>query len=429
MINSSGESLLKLINNVLDMSKMDQGKQQKESEAFFFNELIDRSKKLFAHFEKKQDVEVFFSVSCEKNYKIQSDKAKIVQIINNLGYNAFKFTHRGHVDIHLSLDRDSIMSHLVIKVKDTGIGMSSELLDKVFDEFTQADNSMSRPYRGTGLGLSICQSLTRVLGGTIRAHSVLDVGSEFVVDLPVEVVDEKALFPPDRKTPSVRVISEHRYAKQLIMTELMSVGVFDHEGDIVLYYASEMDSVKNDHPLEHNPSIIYGDVSLNKTAPNQAVRLSKPYDLFGLLNCLMTMTSADEGQPTPSATLPKIDRFSVLLVEDIHLNQVVARKMLTMFNAEVSAVNNGKECLDALEHQQFDIIFMDIQMPVMDGLEAIRFIKERNLAPGTPILALTANTFESDVQTYLDQGFDDVLPKPFKLEWMRELIVKYRVNT
>ena len=204
MINSSGEHLLKLINNVLDLSKIEQGKSKLESDEFFISELIDVSKTVFINFDKQQAVDVFFSVSLDRNYKIKSDKTKLVQIINNLGYNALKFTESGHVEIHISLSSESL--HIV--VKDTGIGMTQEQLDKVFQEFTQADDSITRKYGGTGLGLSICQSLVNLLGGAISVESSLGEGSEFSIEVPVSITDSAPLVSDKLATGSVRVVSD-----------------------------------------------------------------------------------------------------------------------------------------------------------------------------------------------------------------------------
>ena len=158
MINSSGEHLLKLINNVLDLSKIEKGRSAISYDDFYISELIDVSKTVFVNFDKQHEVEVFYSTGLTSNYKIRSDKTKLVQIINNLGYNALKFTEKGFVDLSISIMKQEDQTQLNICVKDSGIGMTQEQLDKVFQEFTQADESITRKYGGTGLGLSICQS-------------------------------------------------------------------------------------------------------------------------------------------------------------------------------------------------------------------------------------------------------------------------------
>ncbi|NOH60645.1 ATP-binding protein [Vibrio sp. RE88] len=427
MINRSGDHLLKLINNVLDLSKIEQGKSKLEQEDFYLSELVDISKTVFINFDKKHDVEVFFSLSLESNFKIRSDRTKLVQIINNLGYNAIKFTASGYVDINVALRREGQSGQLIITVKDTGIGMAAEQLEKVFQEFTQGDDSITRKYGGTGLGLSICQSLASLLGGTIDVRSVPDAGSEFTVDIPVEIVEDKPLMSASRLLPSVRVVSENHYAAELITSELQQLGLYDPEGEVSLCFLSH-DGIEDDilhiQKQSNGPIIVYGNINTHPSVMDNLSLLSKPYDLFSLIQCL-----EDKGQTHQQAEqVPTAERnggLSVMVVEDIRMNQIVAAKMLMTLEAQVTTANNGQECLDLLHEQHFDIIFMDIQMPVMDGLEALRQIKQRNLAPDTAIIALTANTFESDVQNYLQQGFDNVLPKPFKLDWLRGMLNKY----
>ncbi|NOI59237.1 ATP-binding protein [Vibrio coralliilyticus] len=426
MINSSGEHLLKLINNVLDLSKIEQGKSKLERDEFFISELIDVSKTVFINFDKQQAVDVFFSVSLDRNYKIKSDKTKLVQIINNLGYNALKFTESGHVEIHISLSSESGMLHIV--VKDTGIGMTQEQLDKVFQEFTQADDSITRKYGGTGLGLSICQSLVNLLGGAISVESSLGEGSEFSIEVPVSITDSAPLVSDKLATGSVRVVSDNRYATELISKELNKLELYDAHGDSVLCYLRSDDVLENTlkqaHCRDDQTLIVYGNINTTLPPSENMTLLSKPYDLFSLLDCLQAMAKTDSKQERTVGG-DDVSGVSVMLVEDIRMNQIVAQKMLATLEAEVTTVNNGQECVDLLNHEHFDIIFMDIQMPVMDGLEALKQIKRDNLAPDTAIIALTANTFESDVQNYLEQGFDNVLPKPFKLEWLKGMLEKH----
>ncbi|MGY3689779.1 ATP-binding protein [Vibrio coralliilyticus] len=426
MINSSGEHLLKLINNVLDLSKIEQGKSKLDSDEFFISELIDVSKTVFINFDKQQAVDVFFSVSLDRNYKIKSDKTKLVQIINNLGYNALKFTESGHVEIHISLSSESGMLHIV--VKDTGIGMTQEQLDKVFQEFTQADDSITRKYGGTGLGLSICQSLVNLLGGAISVESSLGEGSEFSIEVPVSITDSAPLASDKLATGSVRVVSDNRYATELIIKELNKLELYDAHGDSVLCYLRSDDVLENTlkqaHCRDDQTLIVYGNINTTLPPSENMTLLSKPYDLFSLLDCLQAMAKTDSKQERTVGG-DDVSGVSVMLVEDIRMNQIVAQKMLATLEAEVTTVNNGQECVDLLNHEHFDIIFMDIQMPVMDGLEALKQIKRDNLAPDTAIIALTANTFESDVQNYLEQGFDNVLPKPFKLEWLKGMLEKH----
>ncbi|MBU2896635.1 ATP-binding protein [Vibrio hepatarius] len=426
MINSSGEHLLKLINNVLDLSKIEKGKSTLSNDDFYLSELIDVSKTVFINFDKQHDVEVFFSTGLKCDYKIRSDKTKLVQIINNLGYNALKFTEKGLVDMSISIARGDGQDQLNIRVKDSGIGMTQEQLDKVFQEFTQADDSITRKYGGTGLGLSICQSLVSMFGGTIQVNSTFGAGSEFSVNIPTEVIKEKPLLNPLQNKKFVQVIASNQDVRSLIISELEELDLYDSQGSTLLYYLSNGEQLdeKLNQPVEVEPESILVYCHVNTPLPlmDNARLLSKPYDLLSLVSCL-------QGTPEPNSISPSMGyeprKVSAMLVEDIRMNQIVAEKMLLTLSAEVTTVNNGQECLDMLRQKSFDIIFMDIQMPVMDGLEALQRIKTEGLAPNTPIIALTANTFDSDVEYYLEQGFSSVLGKPFKLDWLKGILDEY----
>ncbi|RSD31295.1 ATP-binding protein [Vibrio pectenicida] len=426
MINSSGEHLLKLINNVLDLSKIEKGKSTLSNDDFYLSELIDVSKTVFINFDKQHDVEVFFSTGLKSDYKIRSDKTKLVQIINNLGYNALKFTEKGLVDMSISIAREDGQTQLNIRVKDSGIGMTQEQLDKVFQEFTQADDSITRKYGGTGLGLSICQSLVSMFGGTIQVNSTFGAGSEFSVNIPTEVIKEKLLLNPLQNKKFVQVIASNQDVRSLIIGELEELGLYDSQGTTLLYYLSngeQLDEKLNQFvEVEPESILVYGHVNTPLPLMDNARLLSKPYDLLSLVSCL-------QGTPEPSSIPPSMGyeprKVSAMLVEDIRMNQIVAEKMLLTLSAEITTVNNGQECLDMLRQKSFDIIFMDIQMPVMDGLEALQRIRTEGLAPNTPIIALTANTFDSDVEYYLEQGFSSVLGKPFKLDWLKGILDEY----
>ena len=431
MINSSGEHLLKLINNVLDLSKIEKGRSAISYDDFYISELIDVSKTVFVNFDKQHEVEVFYSTGLTSNYKIRSDKTKLVQIINNLGYNALKFTEKGFVDLSISIVKQEDQTQLNICVKDSGIGMTQEQLDKVFQEFTQADESITRKYGGTGLGLSICQSLVSMFGGRIQVSSELGQGSEFVVNIPTQIVEEKPLLNPLWEKKSVQVIASRQDVRSLIIRELDALGLYDPQGSTLLYYLSNGEQLGDqlNQFAETKPDsiLVYGHLNTPMPLLDNTRLLSKPYDLLNLIDHLQDEVTLSVSTPDSdkAEAQPEQRKISAMLVEDIRMNQIVAEKMLSTLSAETTTVNNGQECLDVLRQQSFDIIFMDIQMPVMDGLEALKRIKSEGLAPNTPIIALTANTFDSDVEQYLEQGFSNVLGKPFKLEWLKGILDKH----
>ncbi|KHT47946.1 ATP-binding protein [Vibrio sinaloensis] len=418
LINRSGQHLLKLINSVLDLSKIEQGNVTLYEERFYCSELIDAAKTVFVE-AGKEDVDVFFSHQLAADYLLMADKTKLLQVITNLGYNSLKFTHHGHVEVNLTLD--SQLQRLILTVSDTGIGMSEAQLGQVFNEFTQADDSISRLYGGTGLGLSISQSLVELMGGKIDVESELEKGTTFTVRVPVMLMEQKPKVPTAATGQKVRVQASNEFAERLIKRELINADLYDEDAEMTLTYLSGREALPNEALNRHHIVLCNATMALDQ---DDVFRVSKPYDFFSVANAIGSMAMGAERVPdTDSQSFP--NSLRVLVVEDMEINQIVAQKMLSLLNVDATIVNNGQECLDCLQNQEFDVIFMDIQMPVMDGLETLKQITRHQLAPNSAIIALTANTFDSDVNAYLSAGFDDVLAKPFQLEWMREMLEKY----
>jgi len=430
MINSSGKHLLKLINSVLDISKIEQGKLKLHSETFYCSELIGLSKTIFVDM-NKANVEIFFSSQLDKDYQLVADKTKLLQIINNLSYNALKFTEQGYVDVHLSIDNTDQSRCLLLKVSDTGIGMSTEQLDKVFDEFTQADDSITRKYGGTGLGLTICQSLVNLMQGTMDVKSELGKGTEFSIAIPVQVESDKAIHCPALLEHRARVVSSHLYAKELIRNELVRLGLYDESADTTIFYLSDDSDEREINANISDPdqrSIVIADLRTTVVKSDQIVKLTKPYDVFSVLKAMSRDAQGTEKGQTEGAKVVAYG-LSALIVEDMRVNQIVAQKMLSTLHVETTTANNGLECLDIIKQRHFDIIFMDIQMPVMDGIEALKVIRQQDLAPDTAIVALTANTFDKDVMQYLELGFNDVVPKPVRMDLLQRVLDKYAPKT
>lgn len=329
----------------------------------------------------------------------------------------------------LSLERSEQATILRLKVSDTGIGMSQEQLDKVFEEFTQADDSITRKYGGTGLGLSICQSLVNLMDGSIEVESELNKGTEFSVAIPVKVEGEKAIGCVTNLESRLRVVSADFHAKELISNELKRFGLFDESGDITVYYQSGDISIDNNLPVVHDDEemiVVIADLPTSITVSDKQLKLTKPYDIFSLLSVLGSQKQSIE---QPEVSLTNSSGLSALIVEDMRVNQIVAQKMLSTLQVETTTANNGQECLDIIKQRHFDIIFMDIQMPIMDGIEALKRIRQDDLAPDTAIVALTANTFDKDVLHYLELGFNDVVPKPVRIDLVQRIVDKYAPAT
>lgn len=306
----SSKTLLTIINDILDLSKIEANKLQLESSPFNLDELIDAvvSSLQTEVDRKKLQFDVVKGSRYHKGWL--GDEVRVKQILLNICSNAVKFTEKGKVK--LIADTDS-QNFLVLTVEDTGIGMSKDMLSRLFNRFEQADKSTTRRFGGTGLGMAISQTLAQLMQGNIDVSSELAKGSKFKITLPLEQVELKV-------SPSSRSSSE---------------------------------------------------------AP----------DLAGK---------------------------TILLAEDNQINQTIFVSMMKATNANIIVANNGQEAVDMMGENNVDLVFMDIQMPVMDGLESCKIIKE--LYPKVPIVALTANVMDSDIKHYLDVGFDKHLGKPIDLK-------------
>ena len=430
MINDSGKHLLKLINSVLDLSKIEQGKMKLDRDVFYSSELVKLSKTIFVD-TNKSSVEIIFSSQMEKDYKIAADKTKLLQIINNLSYNALKFTDSGYVDVLLSVTTSQQQSYLKLTVSDTGIGMSKQQLDKVFEEFVQADDSITRKYGGTGLGLSICQSLINMMKGTLEVRSELGQGTQFNILIPISIEGEQPILGGGASNQQVRIVAHDVHAQSLISSELKQLGLFNEEGELTVYYLSGDRQLIESEKIEiielGKPCIVIADLHTPLPDSKLITKLTKPYDIFSLVKAMSDVKSEDQLRESETI-VPLSTNLSALIVEDMRVNQIVAQKMLTTLQVETTTASNGQECLDILKQRQFDIIFMDIQMPIMDGIEALKTIRQENIAPGTAIVALTANNSDKDALHYIEQGFNDVLPKPVRMDLMRRVLEKYSVE-
>ncbi|WP_295894416.1 ATP-binding protein [uncultured Vibrio sp.] len=450
LIHSSGNHLLSVINNILDISKIDAGKINIEKVNFPLSNIVDQIRTIFLDADSKPNVEILLLSPAHIEYELHTDPTKLTQILTNLCGNAWKFTDTGMIVVEFQLKKqEGSHSDLIMSVTDTGIGMAEEQLGHVFSEFAQADESISRQYGGTGLGLSISKRLTHLLGGEIKVDSAENQGSVFTVSIPVNVNKELPLVnAEDAKLHGVSVFADNIRLHELIESNLEQMGLLDKDSNHVLYHSSdtiELDAVVEEFAREGRDTTIVASKRNQATylnTPNKI--LSKPFSSQEFVAAILENAKA-VGQevsarkvliqkaPIQKVPIHKVrgpkefasfSEVSVLIVEDVAVNQIVAQKTLDTLKASHETVSNGQECIDRLLQKTFDIILLDIQMPVLDGIETIKQIKRDSLAGGTMIVALTANTFEEDVRQYFQLGFDDVLSKPFKLEQMESLLAK-----
>lgn len=351
-INTSGAALLMLINDILDFSKIESGKVELTVEPFELRACMENVFSLVAFVAKEKCLGFHYSIDPQVSPLIEGDIHYLQQILVNLVGNAIKFTSVGEVAIDVSKYQDN---QLLFAVKDTGIGIPSHKLDKLFKPFSQIDTSTTRKYGGTGLGLAICQKLISLMGGDIWAESIFNHGTTFLFTIPYHPVETK-------RSPAIEIV--------------------DHLLEVVLERPAESTQNKSSHI------------------------------------------------PKLAEQIP----LKILLAEDNPVNQKLANRIFEKMGYSIDIAANGIEVLEAIQKESYDLIFMDVQMPEMDGLEATRQIRSMeqsrqtelsNLAKSIQIIAMTANAMHDDREKCLASGMNDFIAKPFKVEQIQTAIEKW----
>ena len=480
----SAEALLGLINDILDFSKIEAGKLDLEKVPFDMQRLATEVAEVLALKCSEKGIEFLLHYPRGTAQYVVGDPGRVRQILFNLLGNAVKFTSEGHV--LLSVSSKTISAGQVeyqISVEDSGIGIAADKVEKVFNKFDQADTSTTREYGGTGLGLSICQNLAEIMGGGISLDSIPGEGSVFkftiVVDTDsqsdptaeaytqadIAILKQLKILSVDDSAVSNVIVEEQLegHARivdvvssgQQALDALRQASVGGEPFDIVLtdYCMPSMDGkmlaerIKNDEMLKGTVIVLMtsapkkGDGGLVKKMGFSGY-LTKPIfpgEIPLILaaaykeaqennsNILVTRHSLMDRQELAREQL-SLQNTHILLAEDNAINRMVAESILGKFGCFVTPAGNGKEALEMVTQRKFDLIFMDCQMPEMDGFEAsqqIRVHEKKYDLPRTPIIAFTANAMEGDRERCLNSGMDDYMTKPVKQEIMEEILLKW----
>lgn len=451
----SAQSLLTIINDILDFSKIESGKLSIENVAFNHNTIVDNIDALLSKGVNNKSVEFIIDIPEDFPVTLIGDPVRISQILLNLVSNALKFTEHGHVILKARYETDKDQQLLIYQIIDTGIGLSDEQVSKLFQRFTQADASTTRKYGGTGLGLSISKRLVNLMGGTIEVTSALGKGSTFTVQIPVNLPDltlEKPkehnfngmhiLFVEDNNTTSA-IISKMLKAWNLTVTTVNSVdralAVIDEKPiDFALidYQLNNETCIPILHHLSEKPNFsvqivvfsAFDTVFLQKQLQDIPVKLdfiSKPITRKRLLNLLSYKLNKTGKEPKKSS-LQYQNRPLVLLVEDNRINQTIASAILKEFGYEVDLAENGEQAIEMINRcQQYHIVLMDIQMPILDGIETTKILRQSFSESVLPIVALTANVTKEEIESYLTIGMNAHLSKPYIKKEMKAVLEKY----
>jgi CheY-like chemotaxis protein len=330
-VNRSARDLLSVINDILDFSKIDAGKVEIEVEPFALQSSMEQVDSICGHVAREKAVHFETRIAAGVPTQVAGDALRLGQVLLNLVGNAVKFTERGRVSVEVGLAREEgSVIELEFRVHDTGIGLSPDQRDRLFQPFAQADASSTRKFGGSGLGLVIAKQLVELMGGRIWVESVLGIGSCFAFTAQFQRVDSDAAVPV---TP-------------------------EHTADV-------------------------------------------------------------------AAAQARLANTHILVAEDNDFNQVLIEELLTRYGATITLCANGREAVEALERERFDLVLMDVQMPEMDGFEATRRIRALPALAGQRVIALTANAMANDRQRCLDAGMDDFEPKPIDPEHLYLTLAKW----
>ena len=438
MIHSSGNSLLNIINDILDLSKIEAEKFELESCAFHMEELLEGVAEGLAA--KAEDKQLSWNVVLEccspKHY--QGDPSRLRQVLLNLAGNAIKFTEEGEVLIKARWVAESQRIHF--SVKDTGIGIQSDRLDAIFDEFTQEDSSTTRRFGGTGLGLAISKKIVEAMGGQISVASKAGFGSEFFLSIPLAVGEDEAdhtlegcKIQIEEIHPSNRyaIVQACKSAGATIVHDFADVVIASMELGVVALRRLEVDCQEAGVGLvvSHSltPAAIEGARSLSG-----AVRIPRPVKARRVREAVQKAWGRREVveeatlEEVPEVTGSVIEGKALLLVEDNAINARVASGYLKPYGLSVDWAKDGVEGLAMMAKRDYDLVLMDCQMPEMDGFEATREQRRREQAAGggrhTLIVAMTANAMSGDRERCLEAGMDDYLTKPIDRKHLERVL-------
>ncbi|MCK5829751.1 MAG: response regulator [Methylococcales bacterium] len=472
IIYRSGESLLNILNDILDLSKIEAGKVTLESIDLNIEEILFETIDAFAPLAQQKGLEMMahFQPTTQPLFLI-GDPIRLRQILVNLIGNAVKFTEQGYIEIKITcLHEETNSVKLRIEVNDTGIGLKPDSIDDLFQPFVQADGTTTRKYGGSGLGLSIVERLVKLMKGKTGVTSEFGVGSTFWVELSLGKQEEQNLCSYDTKDLEfnsdhhILIIDDNEINRQIIIAQLEKIYIVSDavssgkEGlirlkkaqqsgspiELVLldYMMPEMDGLEvartmaKNEELKNIPIIIlsswYDSAEIQRAGlPNVVQVISKPVKqsvLFGLCQRIFSQTLPISPPPPKIQKINEchLSEIKILVAEDFDINQEVIVNMLEMLGAEVKCVENGRLVLEALDKKEYDIILMDCHMPVMDGFETTMAIRSRQTNDAkTPIIAVTADAMKEDQRKCLRSGMNDYIAKPFKSNDLKETILKW----
>ncbi len=462
----SSDNLMTIINDILDFSKIESGKMTLEEAPFELRNCIEDALDIFAQKAIEKGLDLLYLIQPDVSPFLIGDITRLRQILINLINNAIKFTEEGEIFISIEKVSETEGSQeLQFSVRDSGIGISKDKIDILFEAFTQADSSTTRRYGGTGLGLAIAKHLVELMGGRIWVESTLGKGSSFnfTIQLRTSGIGKTKLYVrgqiPELKNSRVLIVDDNETNRHIFTLQFESWGMIpitaksgpealaiieedDEPFDLAVIdmQMPTMDGLELGGAIKALP--FKGDVpmimltSLGKLSKLPAEifdsQLSKPIKLAELFEEVLRVIAESRSKRSNLAD-HNIDKnlssklpMRILLAEDNITNQDLVITLLSKMGYKIDAVENGRKVLEMMDRKKYDIILMDIQMPVMNGMEATKIICEKFPEHERPkIIAITANAMPGDRERYLNAGMVDYLPKPIKFKDVQSVLIKW----
>ena len=465
-IRTSGEALLTLINDILDFSKIEAGKLDLEEQPFDLSNCIEEALNIIAGKAGEKNIELAYLIEPTVPKRIVGDVTRLRQILVNLLNNAVKFTEVGEVVVYVQANEKNTQEKYEIHfaVKDTGIGIPLDKMQRLFKSFSQVDASTTRKYGGTGLGLAICKRLSEMMGGRIWVDSQVDVGSTFHFTIvtseapgaePTNYKDlEEILFGKQ-----ILIVDDNATNRQILTLQTQSWGIFscalpsaqkaleliakpirfdlaildmqmpDMDG-LTLAREIRQHSDYQNLPLVMLSSLCKQEIAQQAVDVNFAAILNKPIQQSQLRQVLISVLGRQLVKVNTSSTSPETTsetpilshKLRILLAEDNVVNQKVALLTLDKLGYRADVAGNGIEVIEALNRQSYDVVFMDVQMPEMDGLTATKEICKQWTKARPRIIAMTANAMQGDREMCLNAGMDDYISKPIRIEELKRAL-------
>lgn len=460
MIRYSSNILLNIINDILDYSKIEAGKLQLENIEFNLKDTVEKLTRLTSTRALQKNIEIILDIDKNTPSYVIGDSMRLNQIMLNLLNNAIKFTEKGEITISVT-QKDTSSNNIEFRISDTGIGIPSNKVDAMFEEFTQADSSITRKYGGTGLGLAISNQLIKAMGGDIKVQSQVGLGSTFAFNIPfkhsntTEIVDDfticanKSVLIVERnskiRNTLKRICSDLQVNPVILSSPEEAIRAFctaNHFDAVIIdLYLEKMDGLELSKQLstlkkKHVPIILLvspadmiGDSALLEDLNifRQVIKPILPSEFKSTIHDALNHLKDNKKSKKYIQNFASLHDKTVLVAEDGYINRKIIVELLKKLHVNILTADNGEMALNLFRKNSVDLVIMDIEMPVMDGLEAASKIKEECISQkrNVPIIAVTAYVLENEIQKCFVAGMDDYVCKPIGLDMLYDKLVKY----